>query len=248
MLEAVSAGDAAEVERLLEADPALASARGADGVSAILQARYHGHAWMAERLADSVAELSLFEAAALGRAGRVDEMVRADPETVRSTAADGFTALHLAAFFGQLEATAVLLEHGAAPDVVAANPSRVQPLHSAAAGGHAAIVGLLLERGADPNARQHGGSLPSTPRRPSGIWCRCACYWSMAPTALCAPRTGAWPPTSPQTTVSPSSSARNDLTVAFERKPALQRCGRPAAPVNLAPGRDGKLDVRVRAR
>ncbi|HEY8858508.1 MAG TPA: ankyrin repeat domain-containing protein [Gaiellales bacterium] len=160
MLEAVSAGDAAEVERLLEADPALASARGADGVSAILQARYHGHAWMAERLADSVAELSLFEAAALGRAGRVDEMVQADPETVRSTAADGFTALHLAAFFGQLEATAVLLEHGAAPDVVAANPSRVRPLHSAAAGGHAAIVGLLLERGADPDARQHGGYVP----------------------------------------------------------------------------------------
>jgi ankyrin repeat protein len=160
MLDAVSGGDAAEVERLLEADPALASARGADGVSAILQARYHGHAWMAERLADSVAELDLFEAAALGRVGRVDEMVRADPERVRSTAADGFTALHLAAFFGQLEATAVLLEHGAAPDAVAANPSRVRPLHSAAAGGHAAIVGLLLERGADPDARQHGGYVP----------------------------------------------------------------------------------------
>lgn len=160
MLEAVSGGDAAAVERLLEADPALASARGADGVSAILQARYHGHAWMAERLADSVAELDLFEAAALGRVGRVDEMVRADPERVRSTAADGFTALHLAAFFGQLEATAVLLEHGAAPDAVAANPSRVRPLHSAAAGGHAAIVGLLLERGADPDARQHGGYVP----------------------------------------------------------------------------------------
>jgi ankyrin repeat protein len=160
MLQAVSAGDAAEVERLLEADPALASVRGADGVSAILQARYHGHAWMAERLADSVAELDLFEAAALGRVGRVDEMVQADPETVRSTAPDGFTALHLAAFFGQLEATAVLLGHGAAPDVVAANPSRVRPLHSAAAGGHAAIVGLLLERGADPDARQLGGYVP----------------------------------------------------------------------------------------
>jgi uncharacterized protein len=160
MLEAVSGGDSAEVERLLEADPALASARGADGVSAILQARYHGHAWMAERLADSAAELDLFEAAALGRVGRVDEMVRADPERVRSTAADGFTALHLAAFFGQLEVTAVLLEHGAAPDAVAANPSRVRPLHSAAAGGHAAIVGLLLERGADPDARQHGGYVP----------------------------------------------------------------------------------------
>jgi ankyrin repeat protein len=160
MLQAASAGDTAEVERLLEADPALAATRGADGVSAILVARYHGHAWLAERLADSVIELDLFEAAALGRAGRVDEMVRADPDTVRATGADGFTALHLAAFFGQLEAAAVLIGHGAAPDVVAANPSRVRPLHSAAAGGHAAIVGLLLERGADPDARQAGGFVP----------------------------------------------------------------------------------------
>jgi uncharacterized protein len=160
MLEAVSAGDTAAIERLLAADPALAAARGADGVSAILRARYHGHAWVAERLADAVAELDLFEAAALGRADRVDEMVQAGPETVRSTAADGFTALHLSAFFGQLEVTAVLLEHGADPDAVAANPSRVRPLHSAAAGGHAAIVGLLLERGADPDARQQGGYVP----------------------------------------------------------------------------------------
>lgn len=160
MLQAVAAGDTVEVERLLEADPALAATRGPDGVSAILLARYRGHAWIAERLADAAPELDLFEAAALGRESRLDELARADAAAVGSTGADGFTALHLAAYFGQLEATAVLLEHGAAPDSVAVNPSRVRPLHSAAAGGHAAIVGLLLERGADPDARQQGGFVP----------------------------------------------------------------------------------------
>jgi uncharacterized protein len=160
MIEAAEAGDAAGVERLIGVSPALASARGTDGISAILRARYHGHAWIAERLADAVAELDVFEAAALGRAARVEEAVRADPGSVRAEAADGFTALHLAAFFGQLEVAAVLLEHGAAVDAKAGNPSRVQPLHSAAAGGHAAIAALLLERGADPNARQHGGFAP----------------------------------------------------------------------------------------
>jgi uncharacterized protein len=160
MLEAAEAGDAAELDRLLGLDPALAAVKGADGVSAILRARYHGHAWVAERLAEAVAELDLFEAAALGRAGRLDELIAADPGAVRSEAPDGFTALHLAAFFGQLEAAAVLLGHGAAPDAVAANANSVQPLHSAASGGHAAIVALLLERGADPNARQQGGYVP----------------------------------------------------------------------------------------
>jgi len=160
MIEAAQAGDAAGVERLIGESPDLASARGSDGISAILRARYHGHAWIAERLADAVAELDVFEAAALGRAARVEEAVRADPEIVRAEAADGFTALHLAAFFGQLEVAAVLLEHGAAVDAEAGNPSHVQPLHSAAAGGHAAIAALLLERGADPNARQQGGFVP----------------------------------------------------------------------------------------
>jgi uncharacterized protein len=160
MIEAAEAGDAAGVERLIGVRPDLASVRGPDGISAILRARYHGHAWIAERLADAVAELDVFEAAALGRADRVEEIVSADPGLVRAEAADGFTALHLAAFFGQLEVAAVLLEHGAAVGVQAGNPSRVQPLHSAAAGGHAAIAGLLLERGADPDARQHGGFVP----------------------------------------------------------------------------------------
>ena len=160
MIEAAEAGDAAGVERLIGESPDLAAARGPDGVSAILRARYHGHAWIAERLADSVAELDMFEAAALGRAGRVEDVVAADPDAVRAEASDGFTALHLAAFFGQLEVAAVLLEHGAAVDAQAGNPTQVQPLHSAAAGGHAAIAALLLERGADPNARQQGGFVP----------------------------------------------------------------------------------------
>jgi uncharacterized protein len=160
MIAAAEAGDAADVERLIGESPDLASARGPDGISAILRARYHGHAWIAERLADTVAELDVFEAAALGRAARVEQAVSADPEIVRAEAADGFTALHLAAFFGQLEVVAVLLEHGAAVDAQAGNPSHVQPLHSAAAGGHAAIAALLLERGADPDARQEGGFVP----------------------------------------------------------------------------------------
>lgn len=160
MLAAVAAGDDAEIDRLLATNPALAATRGPDGVSAILQARYHGHAWAAERLADALPEIDLFEAAALGRSDRVAELVEASRDAVWAEAADGFTALHLAAFFGQLEATAVLLGHGASPDAVAGNGSLLRPLHSAATGGHAAIVGLLLERGADPNARQHGGYVP----------------------------------------------------------------------------------------
>ena len=73
---------------------------------------------------------------------------------------DGFTALHLAAFFGRETVAATLLEHGADVNAVARNPLRVQPLHSAAAAGHTPVARLLLEYGADPNARQEGGFVP----------------------------------------------------------------------------------------
>jgi uncharacterized protein len=160
MLAAAESGDVAEVERLLAESPALAAIRAPDGVSVILRARYHGHAWVAERLADAATELDLFDAAALGRAELVEALLEAAPQAVTAEAADGFTALHLAAFFGQLEAAAVLLGRGADADAPAGNDSRVRPVHSAAAGGHAAIVALLLERGADPDARQQGGFVP----------------------------------------------------------------------------------------
>ena len=160
MLAAAQRGDVPAVERLLEENPALAHTRGPDGVSAILQARYHGHAWAAERLADAAGDLDVFEAAALGRADRLEAILQSSPDAVSAEAADGYTPLHLAAFFGQLEAAGVLLGRGAPAGAAAANGSGVRPLHSAAAGGHAAIVALLLERGADPDARQHGGFVP----------------------------------------------------------------------------------------
>lgn len=160
MVAAAESGDVAAVDRLLAQNPALAGVRGADGVSVILRARYHGHGWVAERLAEASGGLDLFEAAALGHADRIEQLLDDTPDAIGAEAADGFTALHLAAFFGQLEAAAVLLGRGAAADAPAGNDSHVRPLHAAAAGGHAAIVALLLERGADPDARQHGGFVP----------------------------------------------------------------------------------------
>ena len=127
MLDAADAGDAATVERLLAANPELATVRGPDGVSVVLRARYHGHAWLAEQLADAVSDLDLFEAAALGRVDRVEEVVAAAPDAV---SAESCRRLHRAAPGGVLRPArdaAVLLEAGAPPDVPAGNPSHVRP-------------------------------------------------------------------------------------------------------------------------
>jgi ankyrin repeat protein len=160
LFAAIDADDAAAVERLLAADPGLASARGEDGVSVILRALYRRREGALAALVLAAPELDLFEAAALGETARVAEILAGDPSLIDSRSPDGFTALHLAGFFDRGPAAEVLIAKGADVNVPAGNPSRVTPLGSAAAGRSSAVVGALLAAGADPNARQTGGFAP----------------------------------------------------------------------------------------
>jgi ankyrin repeat protein len=66
---------------------------------------------------------------------------------------DGFTALHLAAFFGEAGAARVLLSSGADVHALSRNPLAVPPLQSAVAAGERELAQLLLEAGARPDAR-----------------------------------------------------------------------------------------------
>jgi len=154
---AVDAGDAETVGRLVTADPGLASARGADGVSALLHARYRFHRGVLDTLLAADPEMDVFDAASLGHIDRLQHRLEEDLGRVAAVAADGFTALHLAAFFGKAEAARVLLEGGASVSTCASNDFANQPLHAAAAGRHIEVCRLLVAAGADVNATQHAG-------------------------------------------------------------------------------------------
>jgi ankyrin repeat protein len=154
---AVEAGDTERVRGLLRDDPKLAGARGDDGVSLVLKAQYAMRGDLVEEILAAGPELDVYDAAAVGDVDRLKQLVDRDPKLVRAFAADGFTALHLASFFGATEAVRILLSRGADPGASAASPAAMTPLHSAAATGHREAVARLLEAGADPNARQRGG-------------------------------------------------------------------------------------------
>ena len=156
LLAAVKAGDAAAVEAMLAKDPELADTV-EDGIPAVRIALYHRQPAVLEALLAVQPPLDVLDHAALGWADDLRSDVTGDPELVRRRSADGYTALHYACFFGGAGATAVLLEAGADAGAEAENPSRVRPLHSAAAARDAESVRLLLEAGADPDARQAGG-------------------------------------------------------------------------------------------
>lgn len=160
MMTAVAAGDAEGVRSLLAEDPSLASARGDDGVSALLLARYRFDRPVMDALLATDPELDVFEAAALGRIDRLRASLLDDASAAAAYSPDGFTALHLAAFFGKPEVARILIDAGARVDAYTTNPFANQPLHAAAAGRHVEVCRVLLAAGADVDATQHGGFTP----------------------------------------------------------------------------------------
>jgi len=160
LMNAIKAGDKPVIERLLQDDAALLSARAPNGTSAILLAAYYGRADIAQIFVANGAQLDLYEACAVGDLERARALVSENPGAVNSFAADGFFPLGLASFFGHGEIVGLLLGNGAQAGLAARNAQRVTALHGAVARGDAEIVKLLLENGADPNARQESGFVP----------------------------------------------------------------------------------------
>jgi ankyrin repeat protein len=156
----MEAGDVATIERLLRVEPVLTRSRGDDGLTPVMLAAYRKRDDVLSLLLAHATELDIFESAAVGRPERVQELIGHDQAIANAYSSDGFTALHLASFFGHAPAVRILLDAGADVNAGARNPMRVHPLHSALAASHYEIAGLLLSRGADPNAPQQQGWTP----------------------------------------------------------------------------------------
>ncbi len=157
VFEAISSGDLDRLKALVATDAAAAVARDGQGVSALMMTLYHRRSDMADLLLQSGLELDVFEAAALGRVKRVSQLIDADSTLVNAWSPDGFSTVHLPAFFAQVETARLLITRGANVAAVAKNDMMVQPLHSAAAGGSVEVVTLLLDAGAPVNAKQQAG-------------------------------------------------------------------------------------------
>ncbi len=159
LIEAVKEGDVARVTALVETAPALASARLPSGESPMMAALYRGHYHVIAALVDAGAEVDVFVAAATGRTGDLRRVLN-HHAAVNAWAYDGWTPLHLAAFFGRADAARMLLDAGADVHAVSRNSLTNTPLHAAAAGKHAEVALLLLEHGARSNVDDAGGYTP----------------------------------------------------------------------------------------
>jgi len=152
----IDASDNVRLGAYLASRPQAASARNLQNVSAIMYALYRRNHDAVKMLRDRSLSLDVWEAAARGD----DTIVRGllqpgeDPDALSP---DGYTALQLASFFGREYTVVLLLELGADPNAVSANPSRTRALHGAAAGRHLEVARRLIVAGAEIDARQASG-------------------------------------------------------------------------------------------
>jgi ankyrin repeat protein len=157
--ELVRADDVFGLTSILNEHPELANAVNEQGVPAIMVAIYYDRRDVTALLIQSGAKVDLAVAAALGDMKRLVKMLEKKPPLDQHST-DGWTALHMAAYFGRKDAVKLLLEAGAPIRARSSNAMNNHPIHAAAAGKHPEIVSLLIAAGADVNATQAGGFTP----------------------------------------------------------------------------------------
>jgi ankyrin repeat protein len=155
--EYVKKGDLSAVKAAVAEDPLLADTANEAGQTAYLLAKYYRQEKMAAFLLEFRPDLDFFEACVAGQTRVVMSEIQENGGLLQAHNTDGWTPLHLAAFFGHPELAQALLDQGAQVDARSTNAMKNTPLHAAAAGGKTDLVQVLLQRGADVHARQEGG-------------------------------------------------------------------------------------------
>jgi ankyrin repeat protein len=164
IFEAVQNGDLPTVRRIIDSDPEAIGAKTPDGLSPLIVAAYWGQPEILEYLRERGGELDFWEAVIVGDMRRVKTMIDADQGLITAHSPDGFTALHLAVFFGQPETARLLINAGANVLARTTNALDNQPIHAAVAGNKAGVrvasTEALVKAGAAVNERQSGGFTP----------------------------------------------------------------------------------------
>jgi ankyrin repeat protein len=153
----VRQGDLVGVRTSLTHDPSLLDASNESGQTAFLLAKYYRQPEIAEYLLTLAPKLDFFASCVAGHLRAVTDEIDRDGSLLNAHSNDGWTPLHLAAFFGYPDLANALLDRGADVNARSTNSMKNTPLHAAAAGGNIQLMRLLLDRGADANALQEGG-------------------------------------------------------------------------------------------
>ncbi len=158
--EYIITGNAIELHALLNSNPKLAIQKTSQQISPLLLCCYYKKPELADIIIKYVSDISIFEAAAIGRNDFVISALSDNAGLVHGFSEDGFTPLNLAAYFGNEDVIRTLLLNGADPNIPSRNVFNVYPIHYAVASNYTMIAKMLIESGADINVVQKSGATP----------------------------------------------------------------------------------------
>ena len=157
--QAVQAGPASKVDDMLRRDKSLLAAKSPKmGLSPVTVAAYFGQTEVLQTILRHNPSLDVHEAALVGNAERVRELVDKDPRLITAISKDGFPPLGLAAYMGQKDVVEYLVGKGSDLEH-AAQGSGFTALTGAISNGHEEIVELLLRHGAKAEYHYEDGKL-----------------------------------------------------------------------------------------
>lgn len=113
IFQAIASGQKAKVIGLLKRDPNLFQSLTEEGITPILFSLYYGKLDISKEIYEISPSRNLFEAVALGDLEETKRLISKSIDLVNSLSTDGWSALHLASYFGHLEIAKFLIFSGA---------------------------------------------------------------------------------------------------------------------------------------
>jgi len=157
MTQAMMTADLDAVAALLDKQPGLVNERMDNGLRPLNAALRFAMRPLVDALLEYQPEVDAFAAAGLGRMDLLRPALENNPELARAQEADGFTALHLAAIGGHLEAARLLLAKGADPNRVNDDRIRITPTAAAVTEDSLNVLQALRNAGGDLRTRSASG-------------------------------------------------------------------------------------------
>lgn len=157
LTQAISAGRDDLVDQLLYQHPDWVNAEDALGTSMLMYALHERQPWVAGVIIRHRRHFSPWELAACGLEGDLRKQLDTNPDWVNLYSPDGYPLVCVAAWFGQDVTLRLLLERGANPNAIAANPNKMSALHCAASQNYPEVAQLLLAYGTAMDHRQQNG-------------------------------------------------------------------------------------------
>jgi uncharacterized protein len=161
LFDQIKVKNTVSVTQLLQTFPELLQTTDANNMTPFLFSAYTGATEIIQSILAMNLPLSIWEYAVAGEVTKMKELLAQNQNLLNAYSPDGWTPLHLAAFFGKGAVLEELLQQGAMIDPPSHSPASPgnSPLQAAIARGQTEAVKVLLTHGADVNFVQEPAGL-----------------------------------------------------------------------------------------